>query len=67
MKAAILATFKTLELLPYSGKSQTTPGVRKLGVARYPYNIFYSVDEAENEVVIITIFHTSRAPDYTDD
>lgn len=66
VKAAILATFETLKTLPRSGKLQTTPGVRKLGVARYPHNIFYGVDDDADEIVIFTIFHTSRQRDYTD-
>lgn len=61
VKAAILATFETLKRLPHSGKRQTTPGVRKLGVVRYPYNVFYAVNEDAEEVVVFTIFHTSRA------
>ena len=66
VKAAIFAAFQTLETLPHSGKPQTTPTVRKLGVARYPYNIFYAVDEGAGEVVVFAIFHTSRDRDYTD-
>lgn len=65
LKAAILATFETLRLWPHAGKPQTTPGVRKLGVARYPYNIFYGVDEAAAEIVVFTIFHTSHDSDYS--
>ena len=66
VKAAILATFETLKRLPHSGKRRTTPNVRKLGVARYPYNVFYAVGEDAEEIVVFTIFHTSRASDYTD-
>ena len=66
VKAAILATFETLKTLPHSGKLQTKPGARKLGVTRYPYNIFYAVDEGADEIIIFTIFHTSRERDYTD-
>lgn len=66
VKAAILATFETLKTLPHSGKLQTTPTVRKLGVARYPYNNFYAVDDDADEIVIFTIFHMSRDRDYTD-
>lgn len=66
VKAAILATFETLKTLPHSGKLQTTPNVRKLGVARYPYNVFYAVEVAGDEIVVFTIFHTSRARIYTD-
>jgi toxin ParE1/3/4 len=66
VKYAILATFETLKTLPHVGKLQTTPGVRKLGVARYPYNIFYAVDADTDELVIFTIFHTSRDRDFND-
>jgi toxin ParE1/3/4 len=66
VKAAILATFDTLKTLPHSGKPQTTKGVRKMGVARYPYNIFYAVDDDADEIIIFTIFHTSRKRDYVD-
>ena len=63
VKAAILATFETPKTLPHSGMLQTTPGVRKLGVARYPYNVFYAVDDDADEIIVFTIFHTSRDRD----
>lgn len=66
VKAAILATFETLKTLPHSGRLQTTHGVRKLGVSRYPYNVFYGVDDDADEIVIFTIFHTSRQSGFTD-
>lgn len=36
--------------------------VRRLNVSRYPYAIFYRVDQARGEVVILTIRHGFQLP-----
>lgn len=36
--------------------------VRRLNVSRYPYAIFYRVDQARSEVIILTIRHGFQLP-----
>ena len=66
VQLAMQSTFTQLTAFPYLGRAQTIPGLLKLGVTRYPYNVYYTVDEVADEVVIITVRHTSRAPEFYD-
>jgi len=45
---------------------QTVEGIRKIVTRRYAYMIYYTVDDAAQEVVIVTIQHPSRAREYRD-
>ena len=60
------STFTQLAAFPNLGRKQTSQDLHKLGVSRYPYNVYYTVDEVADEVVIITVRHTSRAPEFFD-
>ena len=66
VQLAMQSTFTQLAAFPYLGRAQTSPSLLKLGVTRYPYNVYYTVDQAADEVVIITVRHTSRAPEFFD-
>jgi plasmid stabilization system protein ParE len=66
VRASILDSLKTLAAFPRIGRSQAIPGVRKLVARKYPYLIYYTVDEAAGEVVILTIRHSAQARDYSD-
>lgn len=46
---------------PYAGQALRR-GVRRYPVSRYPYLVFYEVDEMAEEVRIVTIRHASRRP-----
>ncbi|WP_294398579.1 type II toxin-antitoxin system RelE/ParE family toxin [Prosthecobacter sp.] len=37
---------------------------RKVRIERFPYNVVYWHDEADNSIHIVAIAHTSREPDY---
>ena len=45
VRAAILRTLQSLTVFPLLGRRQTVEGVRKIGVRKYPYFIYYSIDE----------------------
>jgi toxin ParE1/3/4 len=47
---------------PYSAPRSELPGIRELAIMRYPYIVFYSVDEARQEVNVLRVRHTSRDP-----
>lgn len=66
VRAAILRSLRDLILFPALGRRQTVDGVRKLVAHKYPYLIYYTVDEEAEEVVILTVRHPSRDRDYSD-
>ena len=66
VQSALQATFVQLCNFPGLGRRQRTLGVRKIGVGRYPYNVYYTVDERAGEIIIIAVRHTSRAPRFFD-
>jgi plasmid stabilization system protein ParE len=64
--AAIRTSIENLALFPRMGRLQTVPRVRKIAAGKYPYWIYYTVDDAADEVVIIAIQHASRARPFTE-
>jgi plasmid stabilization system protein ParE len=46
--------------LPFIGPLTDEAGVRMMPVVRYPFLIFYAVNEAADEVVILHIRHGAR-------
>ena len=66
VKAAIERVVDQLGHFPGLGTRQTTDGVRKLVVSKYPYLVFYVADIAADEVRILTVQHSSRERDFKD-
>jgi toxin ParE1/3/4 len=66
VRAAILDSLQTLILFPQVGRAQAVEGVRKLVIRKYPYLIYYRVDEAAQEIIILTIQHAAREQEYED-
>lgn len=66
VQLAMQATFAQLANFPGLGRRQRTANVRKVGVGRYPYNVYYCIDEQADEIVIVSVRHTSRAPRFFD-
>jgi plasmid stabilization system protein ParE len=66
VQLAMQSTFSRLSEFPYLGRSQAHQGLRKIGVSRYPYNVYYVVDEAADEIAIVAVRHMSRAPEFYD-
>ena len=66
VRAAILRSLRDLVLFPALGRRQTVEGVRKLVTGKYRYLIYYTVDEGPEEVVVLTIRHSSRGRDFSD-
>jgi addiction module RelE/StbE family toxin len=60
VRAAILHSLQNLVLFPKVGRAQAVEGVRKLVTRKYPYLVYYRVDEAAEEVIILTIQHPAR-------
>ena len=66
VRAAILESLQTLVLFPEIGRPQSVAGVRKLVTRKYPYLVYYTVDVAAAEIVVVTIQHPAREREYRD-
>ena len=66
VRAAILQSLQNLVLFPQVGRAQTIEGVRKLVTRKYPYLVYYRVDEAADEIIILTIQHPAREREHED-
>ncbi len=66
VRAAIVETIANLAEFPRSGQSQTVRGVRNARVRRYTYNVYDTVDAAAGWIGLVSIQHTSRAPEFRD-
>jgi toxin ParE1/3/4 len=65
VRAAILESLQNLVLFPQVGRRQKVEGVRKLVTRRYRYLVYYTIDEAAEEIVIITIQHPAREREHS--
>jgi toxin ParE1/3/4 len=66
VRAAILHSLQNLVLFPQVGRAQTVADVRKLVTRKYPYVVYYTVDEKSKEVIVLTIQHPARERNYED-
>jgi toxin ParE1/3/4 len=57
---AIKSTIETLRFFPLIGRQVDEMGHRRLSVPRYPYIVFYRIDQGE--LIILHLRHTSRSP-----
>lgn len=56
-----------LRRFPLSGKETDEAGTYQLLIIRYPYAIYYAIDEDSDEVVILHVRHTARKKPAADD
>jgi len=66
VRSAILESLQNLVLFPQAGRQQTVEGVRKLVTRQYPYLVYYTIVEATEEVIIVTIQHPARERAHSD-
>jgi toxin ParE1/3/4 len=66
VRAAIFGSLQNLVLYPQSGHRQKVDGVRKLATRRYPYLVYYTVDDAAEEIIIVAIQHSAREREHVD-
>jgi plasmid stabilization system protein ParE len=66
VRAAILESLQHLLLFPRAGRRQKVEGIRKFVTRRYPYLIYYAVDDVHDEVVIVSIMHPAREREFPD-
>lgn len=66
VRAAIMRSLRTLAFFPRIGRLQSVRSVRKLVTRRYKYLVYYMVEEATEEIVILTIQHPARNREHSD-
>ncbi len=66
VRNVILDSLQTLVSWPEIGRRQTIEGVRKIVTRRHPYFVYYTIDQAAEEIVIISIQHPARKRIYED-
>lgn len=66
VRAAILVSLQLATRHPRIGRPQDVAGVRKLVTRKYPYLVYYAVDEPSDELVVLTIQHPAREREYAD-
>lgn len=66
VRAAIYESLQDLILFPHVGRPQQTGGVRKLVTRRYAYLVYYTVDDAEDEIIILNVKHPAQRREHED-
>ena|SRR5207248_5860140 len=66
VRAAILDSLRNLVLFPEIGRRQTVQGVRKLVARKYPYLVYYTINPAAEEIIVLSIQHPARERDHED-
>ena len=67
VRAAIYANLERLLVFPRIGRRQSTEGVRKLVTSRYGYLVYYTLDSARDEIVVLAVKHPARERNHQDD
>jgi plasmid stabilization system protein ParE len=66
VRAAIYDSLQILILCPQIGRRQKAEGVRKLVIRRYAYLVYYTIDEAANEIIILSVKHPAQRREQED-
>jgi plasmid stabilization system protein ParE len=66
VRAAIYDSLQNLILFPHIGRKQKVEGVRKFVTRKYAYLVYYTVDEAAEEIVILNVKHPAQRREHSD-
>ncbi|HTV67366.1 MAG TPA: type II toxin-antitoxin system RelE/ParE family toxin [Rhizobiaceae bacterium] len=66
VREAIETSLGYLAEFPYAGRRQVTEGVRKFVTRKYHYIAYYAVNEATDELVVLSIKHPAQERDHED-
>jgi toxin ParE1/3/4 len=66
VRDSIYESLQNLILFPRVGRRQRTPGVRKLVTRKYTYLVYYTIDQANDEIVILSVKHPARRREHED-
>ena len=64
--ADIYRSLERLLVFPRAGHIQHVPGVRKLVTPKYSYLIYYTLNDATGEVVVLNVKHPRQRREYSD-
>jgi len=59
---AISRGIERIARFPHRSRPSEVPGVRELPIVRYPYVVFYAVDDQAREIQGLRVRHTSQDP-----
>jgi toxin ParE1/3/4 len=66
VRATIIDSLQTLTLFPHIGRKQKVESVRQLVTRKYAYLVYYTVDEATEEIVILDVKHPASRREHED-
>ena len=66
VRADIYASLQNLILFPRVGRRQKAEGVRKFVTRKYNYLVYYTADEAADELVVLSLKHPARRREHED-
>jgi len=66
VRAAIYESLQDLVLFPYAGRQQQTEGVRKFVTRKYAYLVYYMIDDAAEEIIILNVKHSAQKREHED-
>jgi plasmid stabilization system protein ParE len=66
VRAAILESLQNIVLFPQVGRPQQTEGVRKFVTRKCAYLIYYMIDDAADEIVILSVKHPAQEREHGD-
>lgn len=66
VRSAIFESLRNLADFPKLGRRQTVKDVRKFVTRKYPYLVFYRVDEANGEVIVLAVQHPAKTRTFSD-
>jgi toxin ParE1/3/4 len=66
VRADIYRALQTILMFPLIGRQQKTEGVRKLVTRRYRYLVYYTLDEPNEEIVILSVRHPAQRREHSD-
>jgi plasmid stabilization system protein ParE len=66
VRAAIYESLQDLILFPHVGRLQQTEGVRKFITRKYAYLVYYKVDDAAEEVIVLNVKHPAQRREHED-
>ena len=66
VRTAILTTLQIIIDLPQAGRLQASDAVGKIAVRRYPYIVYYRIDDDAGEIAVLTVQHSARQRAFRD-
>jgi plasmid stabilization system protein ParE len=66
VRAAIYESLQDLILFPHVGHPQQTPGVRRFITRKFAYLVYYTVDDAAEEIIVLNVKHPAQRREHED-